>query len=130
MEGSQQTQAPPEQQPAQQPFQQPYYPQAYQPVPVAKEPAPIPPTFLWLALVGIIILVVGLIIGSANVFTDDWETADNMKAIGTIIAEIGGLLLVLGLIVPAFSVKELDPYVRSGLFISVALIIGLLVLSV
>jgi hypothetical protein len=125
MEGSQQTQAPP----GQQPYQPPYYPQAYPPA-QPKPPAPIPPTFLWLALVGIIILVVGLMIGSANVFADTYETAENMRAIGNIIGEIGGLLLVLGLIVPAFTVKELDPLVRAGLFISMALVAGLLVLSV
>ncbi len=128
MEGSQQAQAPQGQPPAQQPYQQPYYQQPY-PQPQPKPPAPLPPTFLWLALVGIIVLVVGLIIGSANVFTDDWEAAENMRAVGNIIGEIGGLLLALGLIVPAFTVKELDPYVRSGLFIATALIVGLLVLA-
>lgn len=126
MEGSQQ--APPGQPPVQQPYQPPYYPQPY-PQAQPKPAAPMPPAFLWLALVGVIILVVGLIIGSSNVFADDYETQQNMRAIGNIIGEIGGLLLVLGLLVPAFTVKELDPYVRSGLFIATALIVGLLVLS-
>ena len=127
MEGSQQ--APPGQPPVQQPYQPPYYPQPY-PQAQPKPAAPMPPAFLWLALVGVIVLVVGLIIGSSNVFADDYETQQNMRAIGNIIGEIGGLLLVLGLLVPAFTVKELDPYVRSGLFIATALIVGLLVIAV
>lgn len=128
VEGSQNMpQAP--QQPAQQPYQQPYYQQPYQPAPPQKAPPPLPATFQWLALVGIIVLVVGLIIGSANVFVDDQKTATNMWAIGNIIGEIGGLMLVIGLIVPAFSLKEIDPMVRTGLFIAVALIVGLLVLA-
>ncbi len=119
------------QQPVQQPYQQGYYPQPYQPMPVEpKTPPPIPAVFMWLALVGVIILVVGLMIGSSATFVDDWEEEANMRAIGTIISEVGGLLLVLGLIVPAFAAADLNPMVRAGLLISTALVVGLLVMSV
>jgi hypothetical protein len=98
----------------QQQYQQPYYPQPY------------PPAQPVLAIFGGILLVVGLMVGSAAQFTDDW--ADTV-AIGNIIGEVGGLMLVLGLLIPAFVVHDLDPVVRSGLLIAAGLITGLLVLS-
>ncbi len=121
----------PLQQPYPQPYQQDYYQQPYQPMPVEpKTPPPIPAAFMWLALVGIIILVVGLMVGSSSTFAEDWEDEADLRAIGNIIGEIGGLLLVLGLIVPAFATANLDPLVRAGLLISTGLLVGLLVLSV
>lgn len=114
-----------QQQPQQQQYQQPYYPQPY-PAPAPVTPPPIPAMYMGLAIFGTILLVVGLIVGSAATFTDDYN---DTLAIGSIIAEVGGLMLVLGLLIPAFVVHELDPVVRSGLLIAAGLITGLLVLS-
>jgi hypothetical protein len=82
--------------------------------------------YMGLAIFGAILLVVGLIIGSAAQFTDDYG---DTVAIGNIIGEVGGLMLVLGLLIPAFVVHDLDPIVRTGLLIAAGLITGLLVLA-
>ncbi len=125
MEGSQPVEA--QQQPQQQPYPQPYYPQPYPAAPAPPAtPPPIPGTYLGLAIFGAILLVVGLMVGSAATFTDD---PGDTRAIGEIIGEVGGLMLVLGLLIPAFAVHDLDPIVRSGLLIAAGLITGLLVLS-
>ncbi len=127
MEGSQPAEAQPQQQPQQQPYQQPFYPQPYPAAPAQPlTPPPIPGMYMGLAIFGGILLVVGLMVGSAATFTDDYN---DTKAIGEIIGEVGGLMLVLGLLIPAFAVHDLDPIVRSGLLIAAGLITGLLVLS-
>jgi hypothetical protein len=82
--------------------------------------------YLGLVLFGGILLVVGLIIGSAATFTDE---PSDVRAIGEIIGEVGGLMLVLGLLLPAYLAKELDPLVRTGLLIAMAIVTGLLVIS-
>jgi hypothetical protein len=82
--------------------------------------------YLGLVLFGGILLVVGLIIGSAATFTDE---PGDVRAIGEIIGAVGGLMLVLGLLLPAYLAKELDPLVRTGLLIAMAIVTGLLVVS-
>lgn len=130
MEGSQsvETPQPTEQQPPQQqPQQQPFYPQPYQPAPAPMvAPPPLPAMYMGLAVFGGILLVIGLMIGSAATFTDD---PGDTRAIGEIIAEVGGLMLVLGLLLPAFVTREIDALERTGLLIAAAILAGLLVVS-
>jgi len=83
---------------------------------------------MWLSIVGIIILVVGFMIGSGANFVE-WEDQADMMAVGQIVAEVGGLLLLIGLIVPAFSVHGLDSMVRAGLLIGSAILMGLFTLA-
>jgi hypothetical protein len=88
--------------------------------------------YLWLCLIGIIIMVVGLMLSTSSQFLIDTEGYDydtnvvrNLSATGNIIKTIGVLLLGVGLLAPAFMVRGMGPYVRIALFIAAALIIGL-----
>ena len=132
MEGSQpaEAQQQPQQPQQQQPYQQPYYPQPYPAAPAQPvTPPPIPGMYMGLAIFGAILLVVGLMVGSAAAFTETTQDFIDTRVTGAIIGEVGGLMLVLGLLIPAFVVHDLDPVVRSGLLIAAGLITGLLVLS-
>lgn len=136
-------QAPEVPQPSQPPAAQP--PPAPAPVPPQpaqqwgppKEPAPIPKMFLGLCVAGIILIACGVMILVSAQFivdaeSDPWDdTYDenlvkNVGLVGKVIAMVGVMLLVLGLVAPGFMTPDLNPNTRMGLFIAAGIIVGLL----
>ena len=124
---------------------QPQYQPEYQPQVSAQQPAYIPPRqpidiggifskkiVALFIVIGLILMFVGAIVCNASKITDKDDIGDLDKQCGalatykagTIIYNVGMLLLIIILLGAALLGKEFTEYMRIGMFIAVGLILG------
>ena len=94
--------------------------------------------FLAACVLGIIILTTGMILQTSVSFiivpTEDlFEPAEydknlvkNIGTIGSIISQIGTMILAIGLLSAGFLARDISPNARMGLFIAAGLVLGLI----
>lgn len=83
-------------------------------------------------VIGLILMFVGAIVCNASKITDKDDAADqdkiyDAKAVykaGTIVYNVGMLLLIITLLGAALLGKEFTEYMRLGMFVAVGLILG------
>lgn len=87
-------------------------------------------TFLWIAVVGFIIMMVGytLIYGLNAVSTMQDDGLENINAyrnIGVMLNFVGVLIVGIGLLIGAVTADQLDDKIRAWLLIAMAILLGL-----
>ena len=120
------------------PYGQPQ--QVIQPITSQNVPRYIPPrNYMWIILVGIIVLLVGGIITTSWGFIDPPDDRDDregyndtirtLNATGHLLEYIGLIAMCTGMIFGAIKDESLHPNVRLGMFIAMGLIVGFKIMS-
>lgn len=94
--------------------------------------------FLAVCVLGIIMLASGIIVQTSVSFIVvagedildpaeyDRNLVKNIGAIGSIISQIGTMILAIGLLSAGFLARDVNPNARMGLFIAAGLVLGLI----
>jgi len=102
-----------------------------------KGPPPIPAAFLAICIIGLLVMTCGLIVQTSATFlvviSDDLfsepeydkNLVKNVTTVGKIIAQIGAMVLAMGLLSAGFLARDISANARMGLFIAAGLVVGL-----
>lgn len=88
----------------------------------------IPKKFFVVCLLGILVMMGGFIAVSWASFIHDYhhyEFRDNLRNSGWILSQLGGILLVVGLLSAGFLAPNISQNTRLGLILSAAIVVGL-----